>query len=102
MRSIKKQLPLWRIVLIICVMAVAIPVSAGVPIPPLKASVPFQDDYWADRLERRLDYWESVEEGEDGNAKDDENAAGDEEDSEDDLYEQRREYWRDALEDEDW
>ena len=101
MRSIKKQLPWWRIVLIICVMAVAIPVTAGVPIPPLKASVPFQDDYWADRLERRLDYYEENENGDDADAKDDEKA-GDDEDSEDDIYEQRREYWRDALEDEDW
>jgi len=99
MRSIKKQLPWWRIVLIICVMAVAIPVTAGVPIPPLKAPAPFQDDYWADRLERRLDYYEESED-EDG-AKDDEKA-GDDEDSEDDIYEQRREYRRDALEDEDW
>ena len=102
MRSIKKQLSLWRIVLITCVMAVAIPVAAGVPIPPIRPSVPFQQGYWADRLERRLDHYEENEDAEGGNAKDDEKAGNDEEDAEDDLYEQRREYWRDRLEDEDW
>jgi hypothetical protein len=64
--------------------------------------------YWENRIERRADYLEQ-EDGDDEDAADSEdsqdaNAEDDEEDSidsEEELIERRREYWRDRL-DRDW
>src|SRR5436190_19074572 len=77
---------------------------------------PPQDDYydlrrehWEDRLESRLEYREEYLEGQTGDKDDDADAedskAGkDDDDSVDqerDIYEQRREYWRNRL-DKEW
>ena len=77
---------------------------------------PPQDDYydlrrehWEDRLESRLEYREEYLEGQTGDKDDDADAedskAGkdddDSVDQEHDVYEQRREYWRNRL-DKEW
>lgn len=114
MRFIKKQLSLWRIVLIISVAAIAIPIAARVRVAT-KAPVDEQEDYWERRIERRLDRREEYlerqtrDDNEDAGAKDskdkdskdaadDEDDADDTVDKEQDIYERRREYWRERLE----
>jgi hypothetical protein len=156
MRFIKKQLSLWRIVLIIGAAAIAIPIAARVS--PTETAVVTerqdyldhqttadndskdakagkdskaavgegvvrqQDDYydrrreyWEKRVERRLDEEYMDEQTVDDNnadsttkdKKDSKNAADDEADAdivdkdveaEQDIYERRREYWRQRLE----
>ena len=110
MRFIKKQLSLWRIVLIIGVAAIAIPIAARVRVAT-KAQVNEQEDYWARRVERRLDRRQEYLDRQTGDDKDDadtKDAADDEDDADDtvdkdvkaqqDIYERRREYWRQRVE----
>jgi hypothetical protein len=109
MRFIKKQLLLWLIVLIFGVAAIAIPSAPRVPVAT-KAQVD-DEEYWARRVERRLD---RRQEYLDRQTKDDKDDAEDSKDSKDDKdaddeddvddvdkdIERRREYWRKRLDDE--
>jgi len=111
MRFIKKQLSLWRIVLTICVAAIAIPVLARVRVST-KAQVDDEEEYWSRRIERRLDRRQEYldrqtgEDKDDAEAKDSKDAKedADDEDDADDIVdkdiERRREYWRKRLDDE--
>ena len=90
--------------------------SRGGEVAVFRTVAPPQDDYydlrrehWEDRLESRLEYREEYVEGQSGDKDDDADAedskAGkDDDDSVDqerDIYEQRREYWRNRL-DKEW
>jgi len=111
MRFIKKQLSLWRIVLIVAVAAIAIPIVARVRVSP-KAQVDDEEEYWSRRIERRLDRRQEYldrqtgEDKDDAEAKDSKDAKedADDEDDADDIVdkdiERRREYWRKRLDDE--
>ena len=111
MRFIKRQLSLWRIVLTICVAAIAIPVLARVRVST-KAQVDDEEEYWSRRIERRLDRRQEYldrqtgEDKDDAEAKDSKDAKedADDEDDADDIVdkdiERRREYWRKRLDDE--
>ena len=111
MRFLKKQLSLWRIVLTICVAAIAIPVLARVRVST-KAQVDDEEEYWSRRIERRLDRRQEYldrqtgEDKDDAEAKDSKDAKedADDEDDADDIVdkdiERRREYWRKRLDDE--
>jgi len=121
MRFIKKRLSLWRIVLISCAAAIAVPIAARVGpkhSKPSKAAVNvgialLQDDdyydrrreYWEKRIERELDDEDADDDdGETRDSKDSKKAADDEADEHDDVereIERRREYWRKRL-DRDW
>ena len=114
MRFIKKQLSLWRIVLIIGVAAIAIPIAARVRVATKPQSD--EEEYWSRRVERRLDRRQEYLDRQTGDDKDDAEAkdkdskdAADDEDDADDIvdkesrskiYERRREYWRKRLDDE--
>jgi hypothetical protein len=116
MRFIKKQLSLWRIVLIIGAALIAILIAARVRVAT-KAQVNEQEDYWARRVERRLDRRQEYldrqtgDDNDDADAKDSKDSkdtADDEDDADDtvdkdvkaqqDIYERRREYWRQRVE----
>ena len=111
MRFIKKQLSFWRIVLTICVAAIAIPILARVRVST-KAQVDDEEEYWSRRIERRLDRRQEYldrqpgEDKDDAEAKDSKDAKedADDEDDADDIVdkdiERRREYWRKRLDDE--
>jgi hypothetical protein len=122
MRLIKKQLSLWRIVLIIGVAAIGLPIAARVGPKhsrPSKAAVGvgtalLQDDdyydrrreYWEKRIERDLDDEEGDDDNDEDNkaTKDSKKAADNEDDENDDVereIERRREYWQKRL-DRDW
>ena len=112
MRFIKKQSSLWRLVLIIAVVAIAIPI-AGVRVATRAQSD--EEEYWSRRVERRLDRRQEYLDGQTGDDKDDadakdskdakKDAKDDDEDDVDDItekdIEKRREYWRKRL-DKDW
>jgi uncharacterized membrane protein YdbT with pleckstrin-like domain len=110
MRLIRKQLSLWRIVLIIAVAAIAIP-TAGVRVATNAQSD--EEEYWSRRIERRLDRRQEYLDRQTGDDKDDEDAKDskdskdakdDDGDDADDVVdkdiERRREYWRKRLDDE--
>jgi hypothetical protein len=116
MRFIKKQLSLWRIVLIIAVAAISIPIVARVRVST-KPQVDDEEEYWSRRVERRLDRRQEYLDRQTGDDKDDADAKDkdskdldDEDDADDivdkdareqqDIYEKRREYWRKRLDDE--
>jgi len=111
MRFIKKQLSLSRIVLTVCVAAIAIPILARVRVST-KAQVDDEEEYWSRRIERRLDRRQEYldrqtgEDKDDAEAKDSKDAKedADDEDDADDIVdkdiERRREYWRKRLDDE--
>jgi hypothetical protein len=124
MRFIKKHLSLWRIVLISCVAAIAIPISGrvgprhsktgktavSVGIARLQDDDDYYDrrrEYWEKRVERELDDEEGDDddgETKDSKDKDSKKAADDEDDENDNAdqeIERRREYWRKRL-DRDW
>ena len=109
MKFIKKQLSLWRIVLIIGVAAIAIPITARVRVATKAQSD--EEEYWSRRIERRLDRRQEYLDRQTGDDKDDadtKDAADDEDDADDtvdkdvkaqqDIYERRREYWRQRVE----
>jgi len=111
MRFIKNQLALWRIALIIGVAAFAIPIAARVRVAT-KAQVDEQQDYWSSRVERRLnrrqEYLDSQtgdDDADDKDTKDKKDDADDDDDTVDqgveaqqDVYERRRDYYRQRLE----
>jgi len=112
MRFIKKQLSLRRIVLTICVAAIAIPILARVRVST-KAQVDDEEEYWSRRIERRLDRRQEYldrqtgDDKDDSDAKDKDDADAKDKDDEDDAediterdIERRREYWRKRLDDE--
>ena len=157
MRSIKKRIALWHIVLIVGIAAIAIPVTAHVSSsakalvndPQVNLVSQNSDDnssvaakigttskvaknsrittlepgspghrqdyydrrrqYWEDRMDRRIeeedmddddgeDKEDSKDKKDSKSDKDDEDDSADKEDKERDVYEQRREYWRQRLE----
>src|SRR4030095_6285380 len=108
MRFIRKQLALWRIVLIIVVAAIATPIAPGVRVAT-KAQVDDEEEYWSTRIERRLDRRQEYldrqteDDKDDVDNKDSKDAADDEDDVDDvdKEVERRREYWRKRLDD-DW
>ena len=72
MRFIKKQLSLWRIVLIIGVAAIAIPIAARVHVATKPQSD--EEEYWSRRVERRLDRRQEYLDRQTGEDKDDADA----------------------------
>jgi len=110
MRFIKKQLSWWRLVLIICAAAIAIPIAARVRMATKAQSD--EEEYWSRRVERRLDRRQEYLDRQTGDDKDDaddkgkkdsKDAADDEDDADDVVdkdIERRREYWRKRLDDE--
>ena len=111
MRFIKKQLSWWRLVLIICAAAIAIPIAARVRMATKAQSD--EEEYWSRRVERRLDRRQEYLDRQTRDDKDDEDAKDskdskdakdDDEDDVDDItdrdIERRREYWRKRLDDE--
>jgi|GraSoiStandDraft_46_1057282.scaffolds.fasta_scaffold505479_2 hypothetical protein len=109
MRFIKKQLSLWRIALIICAAAIAMPVAARER-AVTKAQSYQQEDYWARRIERRIERREEYldrqngdddEDADDEDSKDSKATADDEDDAGDtgnQEVERRRGHWRERLE----
>ena len=120
MKFIKKQLALWHIVLIIGLVAMALPIAAHVHVTTNAVVVNERQDYWRSRLEKRLDARQAYIESQGGaddddddapaskNSRDDADDADDGDDGDDDMdsgveaqqdvVERRRDLYRQRME----